>query len=472
MPESTADPILSLLADRIVNQNVISFHGEPVPKNIKPHPEPIHLSVGTPHHGFFPINGVNLDIALEPFGQTKESVRINKIAENTENDLDIKAAFQYGPTKGHPQLLKFTKDLISEVNPPKYNDWDVTCTNGTGDSFNKVFGVIINPGDVVMMESYTYLPVCNYITNHGGITVPVEMNHTSSENPGTNVQKLEELLENWETHHPGLRRPKALYTIPTGQNPTGLTISQFNRIAIYNLAKLHNFLIIEDDPYGYIQLNPRILSEDISSYQYVNELLPSSYIQQDTTGHVIRLESFSKTFAPGTRLGFVVGNSKIIQSMVKFADITSRAPSGISQVVVNQFIQAVGGIEGWIKWNIQVSKEYARRNITLIETLNQSEAVKKGYMKVIEPDAGMFAIVEMNFPQNESGDYRSELQKLRCKLLESGVIVTYGSNFAVSEEYSKKAKFIRLTIAAADDISEIKEGMRRLAEGVLRNFEE
>ncbi|KAH3683473.1 hypothetical protein WICPIJ_005557 [Wickerhamomyces pijperi] len=472
MPESTADPILSLLADRIVNQKVVSFHGEPVPKDIKAHPKPIHLSVGTPHHGFFPINGVNLDITLEPFGETTETVKVNKVANDATKELDIKAAFQYGPTQGHPQLLNFTKELIAEVNPPKYKDWDVTCTNGTGDSFNKVFGVIVNPGDVVLMEAYTYLPVCNYITNHGGITVPVVMNHTSQENPGIDVDSLTELLENWETHHPQLRRPKALYTIPTGQNPTGLTISQFNRAAIYNLAKLHNFLIVEDDPYGYIQLNDRVLKEEITPYQYVNELLPSSYIQYDTTGHVIRLESFSKTFAPGTRLGFVVGSSKIIKHMVKFADITSRAPSGISQVVVNQFIQAVGGVEGWINWNINVSKEYARRNIVLIETLQKSEAFKKGYMKVIEPDAGMFAIVELNFPPNEQEDYRSELQQLRCRLLESGVVVTYGSNFGISEEYSKKAKFIRLTIAAADDSSEIEEGMKRLGEGILKHFEQ
>ncbi|KAH3683932.1 hypothetical protein WICPIJ_005132, partial [Wickerhamomyces pijperi] len=228
----------------------------------------------------------------------------------------------------------------------------------------------------------------------------------------------------------------------------------------------------EDDPYGYIQLNSRFLEEDITPEQFIKEILPNSYLQYDNSGHVVRLESFSKTFAPGSRLGFMVGHKDLIKKVIGYATITSRAASGISQLIVNQFILKIGGIQGWIKWNIKVSKEYTRRKEVLSAALTSSEAGKKGYLRVIEPDAGMFAIVDFNFPEQESGDYRSLVDEMRYKLLESGVIVTYGKNFAYDETFSKAAKFIRVTIAAAHDDEEIKLGAERLAQGVVNYFED
>ncbi|KAH3678147.1 hypothetical protein WICMUC_001663 [Wickerhamomyces mucosus] len=475
MPESTQDQLFSLLSDQTINRKQFTFHGDPLPSTLKTPSKLVVLSSGTPNDGFFPINSIQLGITKKPHTPTSESFAIEKHA-NEEDLLDIKDAFQYGPTEGHPQLLKFLKSFINEVNRPKYDSWDITLTNGTGDSLNKVFNLLVNPGDVVLVESFTYKPVLNNIVNYGGIPYPVSINYGIEGDHGIDVEKLTNLLENWETINPDKKKPKALYTIPTGQNPTGLTISQENRAKIYELAKAHNFIVIEDDPYGYIQLGEytdgihNVYDTEIPYKRFIEEILPSSYIQQDNSGHVIRLESFSKTFAPGSRIGFIVAHKRFIKEIIKYAQVSNRAPSGISQIIISNFINQIGGIKGWIDWNIQVSKAYTERKNVLLKTLYNSSSFKKGQFNIVEPKAGMFAIIDINFP-NAKEDYRKDIEELRYKILESGVVVVYGKNFAVNDDIAKGSKFIRITLANSVDTDQIKEGGEKLVEGIEKYFE-
>lgn len=471
----TDSSLLSHISNRAKERVLVSFGGAPIPETVSKHPSPISLAGGRPHAEFFPIHKLQLEIIDEPFSN-KLKHNVNEVVKFNDQTLDLSTGLQYGPTEGHEQVLSFAKELINKTNKPGYDDWDLIFTNGTGDSLHKVFNLLINPGDVVLVESYTYVPVVANIVNYGGIVVSAKLDFNKK---GIDVEWLSDLLDNWGTSkYSHLSKPKALYTIPTGQNPTGLSIKNEDRLKIYKLAQKHDFIIIEDDPYGYIQLgkytdgetNQFENTDEYSLEKYVEDDLPNSFIQYDTEGRVLRLESFSKVFAPGTRLGFIVGLKNFIKHISRHTLVSTRASSGVSQILLNSVLEHVGGVEGWLKWNIKISKEYTKRKNLLLKTLFDSDAFAKGQFEVIEPEAGMFIIINVNFPENEDGDYREPLEQLRYKTLENGVLVVLGKNMAFEEEYSKQAKFLRLTIATQDSDGEIIEGANRLTKAISEYF--
>jgi aromatic amino acid aminotransferase II len=466
-------PVLKHLSDRARERTTVEFHGLPVPDYVKKHPKPISLSGGRPHEGFYPITKIAYDFTEEPYGEPVSTGVFNKTEDDKVNKLDLKRALNYGPTEGWPQLINFCKDLVTFVNKPGYNAWNITMTNGSADSLHKVFNLLINPGDTVLMEGFTFVPTINNIRAWGGDIVPVAMNFADG---GIDVEKLEEQLSSWSTGpYKDKSMPKCLYTIPTGQNPTGLTLKLENRKKVLALAKKYDFIIVEDDPYGYIQLgvytdgkeNP--FTEGYDAKRFVEERMPKSYLQLDNEGRVIRLETFSKVFAPGSRLGFMVGHNDLISHVVKHADCSTRAASGISQATLLTAIQHFKGVAGWIRWCVKVSKTYTDRKNIFLSALLNSEAYKKGYFTCNEPDAGMFITIDLNFPQSD--DHRLELEEFGYKAIENGVAVVLGKNMAFTPEYSKEAKFLRLTVATAQDDDELLEAANRLIKAIEDYFQ-
>lgn len=480
MPEPTSSTVgvLKHVSDRANERVAFSFHAGPKPAHItNKHKGVLSLGGGRPHEGFFPVHSISFSVQKKPFSEGELDQKVIK-SEPTDDVLDIREGFQYTETKGTKPVLAFAHKLTEQINPPGFEDYDITLTNGTGDSLHKVFNLLINKGDVVLVEDYTYVPVLNNFVNYGGIPVAVETNFAKG---GLDVDKLEILLENWESVHPGKNKPKVLYTIPTGQNPTGLSISLEDRVKLVKLASRFDFIIVEDDPYGYIQLRSTLEElEDITNKDYV-EALSKPLISLDTEGRVLRLESFSKVLSPGSRTGFIVGHSALIKHIVHHAQISTRASSGISQTVINAVLRAFEKsydgpengfdtmINGWLHWLVQLSKTYTERKLTLLKTIEDGQAYKKGYVKYYEPNAGMFTIIELNLPESE--DYQDSIEHFRYKTIEHGLAVVLGKNLGIGEAAKTKAKFIRLTIASATDLEELKEAGKRLDEAIVDFFE-
>lgn len=120
------------------------------------------------------------------------------------------------------------------------------------------------------------------------------------------------MLSNWNPEqHGNTRKPFLLYLIPTGQNPTGTTQSFQRRQAIYQVAREHDLLILEDDPYYFLQMNEYASSNESHAGTNIRSLeglfmnLIPSYLRIDTNGRIIRMDSFSKVISPGARLGWI-----------------------------------------------------------------------------------------------------------------------------------------------------------------------
>ncbi|CAB4255645.1 similar to Saccharomyces cerevisiae YHR137W ARO9 Aromatic aminotransferase II, catalyzes the first step of tryptophan, phenylalanine, and tyrosine catabolism [Maudiozyma barnettii] len=448
----------------------------------------IELSGGMPHESFFPIESINLNILKEPVSNDTIAALVTK---EKPAALPLARTLQYSLSEGFPPLIEFVKRFITKLNNiPLYdtNLWKVVLAGGSCDSLFKIFETCTDENSTVMVEELTFVPVVSNIINTGAKVIPLKLN-LNNDDEGIDLNYMESLLSNWETGpYKHLNRPKFLYTIPTGQNPTGLTQSVEKRRKIYKLAQRFNFIILEDDPYGYLKFpkynhenpleNPYKDDQSITSEEYIKNTLMKSYISMDTDGRVIRFETFSKIFAPGMRLSFVIMNNFFYDKFLKFQEISTRQPSGISQQIVYSTIHSMTSsnynndvIESWLQWIMKLACNYTERRNVMLQTLYESESFNKAQFSVVEPSAGMFIIIKVNFNEAK-GDIISQMGKLFNLMDSNGVRAILGYKMAFDQEFSKDhLNFFRLTYAYADGNNQIKEAISRINKSLLEYFE-
>ena len=307
------------------------------------------------------------------------------------------------------------------------------------------------------------------------------------------------MLDNWTE---GAPKPKLLYTIPTGQNPTGSSLNAERKKEIYRIAQKHDFLIIEDEPYYFLQVGEYI--SDLSkraevaqknaniSHEDFLKSLALTFLSVDTDGRVIRMDSFSKVLAPGTRLGWITGSSKLLQAYLSLHEMTIQSPSGFSQSLVSGTLNRWGQ-KGYIDWLIGLRHEYTAKRDHCIDSLykfipkdNNKEG--KPIFTINPPIAGMFFTVDMDasahpeFATTYESDPTKVEEALYQKVIKSGVLVVPGIWFKADGETtpaqpaSSKENpnpnqiFFRGTYAAVEP-SKLDEGLKRLGQCLREEFQ-
>jgi 2-aminoadipate transaminase len=200
---------------------------------------------------------------------------------------------QYGTTQGLKELRSELKTFMEwrGINVPSIDNILVLSGSQQGlDLFGKVF---IDEGDVVLMELPTYLAAINTFKAYNPEFVGLKM-----DDDGIIMDSLESILKELQSKH---KKVKFLYTVPTCQNPAGVTLSMERRKRLLELASEYDFLIIEDDPYSLVLYEPI----DVTPLK-----------SMDTEGRVIHLSTFSKILSPGLRLGWVVADDRLIEKFV------------------------------------------------------------------------------------------------------------------------------------------------------------
>lgn len=497
-----------------VHFNIATLDG--APEGFVPHPNPLVLDYGTPNAGFFPVSKIEAHVLDHPFQKSNDVPVGNASLENlnsangsngtlvddpilrltldaksqnrvviekhTANPklIDLANGLQYSAVEGIPQLLDFTRDLIIKAHPPGYEEWTTIISNGAGDGLNKAADAFLDPGDVILLEEFTFTPFLQNVSNAGAIPVPLKLDVSPGASNGLDLDYLTDLLKNWDERRPDLKgkKPKALYTISTGQNPTGLTQSLEFRKKVYALAEKYDFAIIEDDPYGYLTLPPYAEPSNIHSVkdylsveEYLKDHLVPSYLTIDTSGRVLRIETFSKLFAPGLRLGFIVGHKDVIEAISNYSNVVTRSSSGTSQLLVNNVIQqSFGGVDGWLEWILKMRYTYKNRRDILLHSLYELKGYKAGHFEVIDPRAGMFVSVFIRFP--EGTDIINKIELLQWKFRSFGVRVVSGYKMAVDQNFSReRGNFYRLTYAPANNDEEVAEGGKRFGQAVYEFFQ-
>jgi len=192
------------------------------------------------------------------------------------------------------------------------------------------------------------------------------------------LMRQTKVLSSWETAQSS--KPHVLYTVLTGQNPTGSTQSLNRRKAIYEIAERHDLVIVEDDPYYFLQMPPYHHSdgssgtsgsngqttEDQTSIEAFHSQYIPSFLSLDTSGRVVHLDSTAKILAPGLRAGWVTASSQIIDKFLAYPEIRTVSVSGPSQLMLWHLLDESWAYSGFLSWLMYFSQEYQwRRNVVL-----------------------------------------------------------------------------------------------------------
>jgi DNA-binding transcriptional MocR family regulator len=342
--------------------------------------------------------------------------------------IDLKSALQYGTAQGYPSLYywirQFTRNNLHPLVPYKDGP-EVILTCGNTDGFGKTIQALtdewaeghdpVSERPALLVEEYCYMNAVQTAKPRGMNIVPVAVDDEGmcAKGPGG----LEDVLENWD-HSKG-RRPHMIYTVTVGQNPTSGTLSVERRTEIYALCVEYDIIIVEDDPYWYLQFpssSPSMANHKpakSSGFEFLDSLIPS-YLSLDYQGRVVRLDTFSKTVAPGCRLGWITAQPRLVERILRITEVSTQQPSGFVQAMVAELVMGPQGssdhgkggaadgsgwkVDGFVRWLEGLRGNYERRMSTMCDALDaHKHLVKAGRRKSlteIASDEDEWAVVE------------------------------------------------------------------------------
>ena len=321
---------------------------------------------------------------------------------------------QYGPTDGFMPFRESTAAFLNTAGV-KCSAETILPVQGGSQAFDLLLKALINPGDVILCESPTFLGAIQAMREYNAKLIAMP-----TDDQGVIVEAAEELIKK---HH-----PKMMYIIPTFQNPTGITLSPERRKALAELAGKYGVVIAEDDPYR--------------DLRYSGEPLPP--IQSfDEEGWVVYMSSFSKYVAPGMRLGAAaVSNPLLLRKMVigkQSADVHSPT---LNQAIVDAYLRK-GLMPGHLE---RICGDYR----------NQLNAMLDGFKHFPEgtkhtlPEGGLFVWAEL--PVGTDG------MKVFEAAVEANVAFVPGTHFYTEGGHMNT---MRLNFSMCD-IPTIQTGMERL----------
>ncbi|KAI0019652.1 aromatic amino acid aminotransferase [Xylariomycetidae sp. FL0641] len=334
--------------------------------------------------------------------------------------IDLATALQYGQASGYPPLMSFIRQFTRQVlhpNVPYEGGPEVMFTVGSTDGMAKSLELFTNiwvegkndirerPG--LLTEVFMYSNVLSQAKPRGVQIVPVELDEEGMApfEPGG----LEDVLSNWDDSKG--KRPHLMYTVTMGHNPTSGVLSLKRRRDLYEICSKYDVIIIEDDPYWYLQYPSAEIEEakargmpipeaqeantleKKSGYAFIDSLVPS-FLNVDVDGRVVRLDTFSKTIAPGCRLGWITAAPEICERILRINESCTQQPSGFVQVMVAEAIMgpqpeaakaafasrsrrdqaSFSGwkTDGWVRWLAGLRGEYERRMNRMCSILEEN----------------------------------------------------------------------------------------------------
>ncbi|KEI41612.1 uncharacterized protein L969DRAFT_15637 [Mixia osmundae IAM 14324] len=393
----------------------------------------ISLLAGKPNPDTFPFE--QIDIKLKPQPGQKESQVL------TLSGKDLDEGLQYGPTKGLTRLVKWFEGFLAHVHDvplPQEGDWAFSMGSGSQDVLIKAMGAVINPGDTVLVEAPTYPGGLNYLWHERCNLVECVV-----DGHGLVPDNLESVLDSFARDQPNAPKPKVLYTIPTGSNPAGSTLSEDRKVAILKIAKKHDLLILEDDPYYFLYFGPKPQPRSFFSLeQSVN----------GETGRVLRFDSVSKILSSGIRLGSVCGHKSIIERIeLQTANTNLQVPS-LTQAIALQLVERWQH-QGFIEHCTRVAEFYKQKR-DVFDKLARKHL--EGVAQWDTPEAGLFLWIKLLL--NRDGSDGDSESLIREKAVEKGVLCVPGVGFM---GLSGKTAYVRVSFSLSTE-AEADEAFRRL----------
>ncbi|OGR41632.1 MAG: hypothetical protein A2X35_12190 [Elusimicrobia bacterium GWA2_61_42] len=343
-----------------------------------------------------------------------------------------KVALQYGPTDGLPELkeefIKFLKRYEGVDAKPE----ELIITTSSQQALDMVGRLFLDASDPVIVEKPSYMGALQVFRSYGAEFIGVKL-----EDDGISTEELEERLA-WlqaqDEHY------KFIYLVPDFQNPSGVTLSEVKRKKIIELSEKYNVAVIEDSPYRQIRFEgkaPKML------YRLDQE--------SKKTHNIISLFTFSKTFAPGLRLGVILGHPQIIKKMEILKQSLDLCTSSLNQLIAAEFLRT-----GFFDKHIEVIKQdYKLKKDTMVGAL---EKYMPEGVTWTNPEGGLFLWVRL--PETMSADDMFQ------DALKENVAYVIGSAFH-SDGSGKNTMRLNFSYASP---TQIDEGVKRLASAVKKRM--
>ncbi|MCD4653357.1 PLP-dependent aminotransferase family protein, partial [bacterium] len=334
---------------------------------------------------------------------------------------------QYGPTDCHPRLKPELKKWHQAKDGWTPDDGQMQVLNGSQEGLHIMAYLFLDPGDAVAVSEPAYpgaLGAFKGFTDNF-ISFPIDEN-------GSDTNVLEAILARRRSN--GQSMPKFIYEVPNGHNPGGVTLSLERRKHLLEIAREFDILILEDDPYQLVLLDKV-------------EIIPT--IQKlDNEGQVIRLDCFSKIFAPGLRIGYATGPADIINKFQLYKQGTNLHVSSMIQVILAGFLQEHGP-DTFRQLIEENCKLYRSNRDVMVQALRQFLPIST---KFNIPQAGMFVWLELQ----QKIDTQVMLDRFG---LQEKVLMVPGNAFSTTGSMSN---FMRLSFSMVTS-GQIVEGVKRLA---------
>jgi 2-aminoadipate transaminase len=256
-------------------------------------------------------------------------------------DESCARALQYGPTEGLVETKRCIVDVMAAEDMTVDPD-DVLVTTGGQQVLDLVTKTLIDPGDTIVAEGPSYPGALNAFKAYQANVVQVDM-----DSDGMRIDLLEETLDRLEAEG---KRPKFVYTVPSFQNPGGVTMSLPRRRRLVEVARERELLVLEDNPYGLLR--------------YEGDPLPTLY-SLDGGVYVMYLGTFSKIFSPGLRLGWVVAPPPVLARINLGKQQVDLCTSTLSQILVHSYFEH----HDWREYVGALTELYRDRRDTMLDAL-------------------------------------------------------------------------------------------------------
>lgn len=340
---------------------------------------------------------------------------------------------QYGASEGDPQLLKAIVDFEKI---PGLKPENVLPTNGATNSIYYIARALIDPGDLILCEAPSFLGSLVTYEAMGAQICGINL-----ENDGINLIELKNQIIKAESEG---KKIKLLYLIPDFQNPSGVTTSLDKRRKIIELAINHNFIILEDNPYGLLRYNG----------DHLPEVVRIAWEEFHNRECVISVRSMSKILGPGLRIAYAIGHEELINALTSWTQKINISACGVTQRVVSRFLP---------KLNHQVESIIDTYRDLRDFMLSSLDKYMPDVVKWTKPEGGMF--IWLTLPKKINTD------KLFHKAVEAKVAFIPGSRFYPAGNSSPSSNnSLRLNFSYAEK-EKIEKGVKILADLIEKELD-
>src|SRR4051794_28152792 len=337
-------------------------------------------------------------------------------------------ALQYGPTEGLPEAIECIAEVM-DAEGMRVDPDQMIVTTGGQQAIDLVTRALIDPGDVIVAEAPTYPGAVPSFSSFQADVVQIEM-----DGDGMRVDLLEETLDRLERDG---RTPKFIYTVPTFQNPAGVTMSVPRRKRLVEIARERELLVLEDNPYGLLRY----------------EGTPCPTLRELDGGlYVMYLGTFSKILSPGIRLGWVLAPAPVLHQINMGKQAADLCSSTLSQLMVTAYFEQAR----WRDYVEAVTETYRTRRDTMLDALAEHFPPQAEWTR---PQGGLFLWATLP-------DFIDTTDLLARALREDVAFVPGAAAFLDGRGHNS----MRLNFSAVGE-DDIREGVRRIGKIVREQVE-